>query len=57
MKIDNELLRSDDGFRARRESSSSSRGKCPACNRDVFGNQDRIKMMGNKGKVLSICTL
>jgi hypothetical protein len=48
--IDNELLRSDDGVRARSGSSTSSRGICPACKRDVLGNQDRIKVMASKDK-------
>jgi hypothetical protein len=49
-KIGNELLQSDDGLRARSGSSTSSRGICPACKRDVLGNQDRIKVMTNKDK-------
>ena len=44
MRIENTVVRGGEGSGVR-ERDNSSRGKCPACEKDVLGLQERVKVM------------
>ena len=44
MNIEDDTLRSD-AVVGSRERDSKTRGTCPACKKEVMGNQDRVKVM------------